>query len=285
MLFIIILIVLVLGFLSPNLWSILKRRINLYIEDAKLISFYHNKKRWEPYVDANKMTLVQKIPLKICVLSMDNRNEKFIDYHNKNLVEYTKKYSNPDLNRIYVYKFYKECNLTGHKHNIYWCKFHMLLNLLESDNYDYVVWLDSDTIIADPNRDIGDILSSYNSDIFLPLDKKTNYSVLNAGICMIKNSQKGKEFFQCICANGTTTNFEERCFDENNDLRGGWALSCYEQGTMNKIAWDFRNWVTVLPLSIVRSGCECEKYSSFILHIYAETSEKRENCFKDFITE
>lgn len=280
---IILLILVVLGFL---VYPKIKQKIALYFHELKLLKFYRNQKRWEPYVDANKITLLQKVPIKICILTMETREEeKYIRYHNKNIVEYTQKHSNPDLKRIYVYKFLKECTLSGHRHNIYWCKFYMLLNLLESNYYDYVVWLDSDTMITEPNKDLGDIISSYSSDIFLPLDSKTNYSVLNAGVCIVKNSRKGRDFFQSICAHASTTGFEERCFDKQNNLNGYWALSCYEQGVMNLFAWDFRNWVTVLPLSIVISGPECAKYSSFLLHLYSESTEKRDQCFKNFITE
>jgi len=255
-----------------------------YFNDLKMIKFYSNTSRWENYVDANKMTLLQRIPLKICFITLETRDKEFIDLHNKNILRYVESQTNPKLNRVYVYKRYKSCTLEGHKHNVYWCKFHLLENVLRSGEYDYVIWLDSDTIFTDFTVDLGDILSCYSSDIILPLDGKTKYRTLNAGVAVIKNSKLGREIIETITAQSKTSEFESSCINEKNDLNGIWALSCYEQGVMNSIVWNhYKQYLTVFPSSIVHCGTTCVPNSSLILHMYNETNEKRVHCFKNFI--
>lgn len=200
---------------------------------------------------------------KILIISYDNRkNEKYIKLHNHNLKEYVKKYD-------YKYIFYDKCN-----ENNYWCKIYMVLNALETNEYDYVMWMDSDTIIKDFDIDIGELLNLYSSDIFVGSDNNPKYDIINSGVFIIKNTEIGKNFLRdCV-------NFiPEMCINKDGSLKGQWAGSCYEQGTMNILIADkYSKYTTVLKNGLIFNYNVCSN-EVFIMHLYASSSDYRKRCF------
>jgi hypothetical protein len=210
---------------------------------------------------------LRKIPAteknKILIISYDNRkDEKYIQLHNHNVQEYTKKYG-------HKYVFYNKCN-----ENNYWCKVYMVLDALETNKYDYVIWMDSDTLIKDFDIDINDILNTYSSDIFVGSDNNPKYDLINSGVFMIKNTDIGKQFLRdCI-------NFiPEVCVKKDGSLKGAWAASCYEQGTMNILIADkYSKYTTVLKNKLIFNYNVCSN-EVFIMHLYASSPNYRKHCF------
>lgn len=251
-----------------------------WFNDLSLIWFYRKKNRWENFVNANQQTVIKDYPLKICFVSMDDRNDEFINLHNANILQYCEINNKLNINRTYTYKKYKFCPLNCQKHNVYWCKFYLLEYLLSTNYYDYVVWIDSDAVITNLHMDLGDILLKYNSDIFLPIDNINEYRILNSGICIVKNSEMGNKIIQMINSQSETSNFQNRCFSEKK-ITGLWSLSCFEQGIMNKTIWDYYlDYLTILPPNIILCAQQCSYKSTFIIHLLAESSEKRKLCFQ-----
>lgn len=200
---------------------------------------------------------------KILIITFDNRpNEEYIVMHNNNVQKYCKKWG-------YEYKFYDKCN-----YNIYWCKIYMVLDALKSNNWDYVMWLDSDTIIKDFDLDLGNVLNNYSSDIFAGSDNIEERDLVNAGIFIIKNSHKGRQYLQ-DCINSVSN----KCINEDKTLNGIWAGPCYEQGAMNLLIVDkYSDVTTLLPNNIVFSNATCSD-NVFIMHKYGSTAEDRVKCF------
>lgn len=87
------------------------------------------------FVDINDTSFKQK--QKILILSTDDRdNLEYINYHKKSLTNYSNKHG-------YTFLFEKPCtNLP-----VYFCKFQRILDLMNTSNYDYYIWIDSDTIV------------------------------------------------------------------------------------------------------------------------------------------
>lgn len=218
-----------------------------------LTKLINNNLRRKPLVKQNK----------ILIISYDNRNnEKYIQIHNHNIKKYVKKYD-------YKYIFYNKCN-----ENNYWCKIYMVLDALETNEYDYVMWMDSDTIIKNFDIDIGDVINLYSSDIFVGSDNNKKYDIINSGVFIVKNSDNGKNFLRdCI-------NFiPDVCINKNGTLKGKWAASCYEQGTMNILIADkYSKYTTVLKNSLIFNYNVCSN-EVFIMHLYASSSEYRKRCF------
>jgi len=245
--------------------------IYLYILTDDNIILYNDKQYFEKFKTKTISNLLNnneiKIPLvknnKILIITYDNRPHiPYIIKHNQNLEFYSKKW-NLD------YKFFDKCD-----YNTYWCKIFMVLDELSSNNYDYVMWMDSDTYIFNTGINISDILNKYTSDIFIAMDNNPIYDITNAGVFIIKNSETGKQYLRdCI------NSFNPECKKINGTLKGKWAATCYEQGIMNiLIANNYQNFTTILTNDIIFNFNRCNN-NVFIMHMYASSSNNRIKCF------
>jgi hypothetical protein len=213
-------------------------------------------------INNNKLPIKNNKKNKILFVTFDNRNNEYIFIHNKNITEYAKKWG-------YDYKFLNQCD-----DNVYWCKIKIVLSELQNDNYDYVIWMDSDSSIKKDFIDINDIINLYDSHIFVGSDNIKKLDIINAGIFIIKNSHIGKQFLQdCL------DNVDKNCFKKNsNFLNGNWAGPCYEQGQMNiQIADKYSQYTTVLTNEFIRSFGKCID-NSFIMHLYGGSNYSRKQC-------
>jgi hypothetical protein len=247
-----------------------------YFEDGQFyyndIKYFEESKSKKNYLLNNNM--IDK-PIrknnKIAIITFENRkNAEYIDLHNKNVSAYCDKWN-------YKYLFYDHCI-----HNIYWCKMYYVLDALKTGNYDYVMWMDSDSIIKNTNISLDSIVNKYSSDIFVNLDGGD--SVYCAGIFIIKNSPIGIAFMEdCIKQN------IKECSTYNNNLKGIWAGLCYEQGTMNKLIFDnYYNNTTCLPQYLVYNvgiyeSLESCNLDAFIIHLYGSDNKLRAKCFSRFV--
>ena len=200
---------------------------------------------------------------KILFITYDNRyEEEYISIHNNNIKNYVTLWE-------YEYVFYNRCN-----ENVYWCKIYMVLDALTKGNYDYVIWMDSDTVIKDFTIDIGSILNKYSSDIYIGSDNNNLYDLINSGVFIIKNSNIGINFLN-DCINYVSN----KCLNDDGSLKGLWAASCYEQGVMNIIIADkYSNYATILTNNIIFNYNVCSD-EVFIMHLYASSSNYRVKCF------
>lgn len=248
-----------------------KKDMEFYYKDT----LYAAKAQWNKFFYSLKNKNLLDKPLekknKVAIITFENRNkEEYIEIHNKNILEYCKKWG-------YDYLFYDKC-----EYNVYWCKMYYVLNALKSGKYDYVLWMDSDTIIKNKNISIDLIVNKYSSDIFVSCDN--GLAAFCAGVFIIKNSNIGITYIEdCIKSQ------QKNCIIKNtNKLRGIWAGLCYEQGIMNMLIFDkYYNYTTCLPSHIIHNGRLTENNNicdidTFILHLYITPSNLRTKCFKRF---
>ena len=211
----------------------------------------------------NRLTIPVNKKNKILFITYDNRYvEEYIKVHNYNINKYVEKYG-------YKYIYYNKCN-----ENVYWCKIYMVLDALKKNSYDYVCWLDSDTIIKNFDIDIGNIINMFTSDIFIGSDNNSKFDLTNSGVFIIKNSEIGQKFLtDCI---GWVNS---GCINNDGTLKGKWAGSCYEQGVMNILIADkYSKYTTVLTNSVIFNYNVCSN-DVFIMHLYASPAHYRVNCF------
>jgi len=78
-----------------------------------------------------------------------------------------------------------------------WSKVKLILKCLEED-YDYVVWIDSDTLIQNFRKRIEEFIFSFQGkkDILMTKD----FHMLNSGVIFIKNTKWAKDFFNQVYA-------------------------------------------------------------------------------------
>ena len=245
------------------------RDFNIYYDDVK----YFVKSDWKKRYLLNNNILDKPLDKtnKFAIITYENRKDsEYINLHNKNVSEYCKKWN-------YEYLSYDKC-----EHNVYWCKMYLVLDALKSGKYDYVLWLDSDTIIKNPNISLDSIANKYSSDIFVNVDHGN--SVYCAGVFMIKNSLIVIGYLEnCIKRN---TN---KCLTNKNSLKGFWAGLCYEQGIMNELIFEtYYKYTTCLPEYLVYNEGIGENMKTcdvdtFILHLYGSSNDLRTKCFMRFV--
>ena len=108
-----------------------QNRINIAIDDIDYV--INNRKgntSFSLLKENNKLKIPKNTKNRFLFISFDNRKDiMYLDKHNDNINEYVNKYG-------YEYKFTDTCH-----HNVYWCKIKLVLEELETNKYDYVVWL------------------------------------------------------------------------------------------------------------------------------------------------
>ncbi len=260
--FIIILYILIINYVIieiyiNDIYLIIKRQFFYsYSENNNLIPDTENNKK-----DTNN--------IKILIISFDNRkNFKFIELHNKNIINYCKIWKNIE----YEFADIDNCN-----ESVYWYKLILMYEKLISNKYDYVMWMDSDTIIAKQNMSLQKLVSSYSSDIFISYNNGIfQKNILCAGVFIVKNSDIGKNFVKdCIDLYKKST-----CKKSNNKLHGIYGHMCYEEGVMNYFIYEkYLKYTTVLEPNIINNIDSCNK-DSFILHYYGLSNDKLVSCFQ-----
>lgn len=239
-------------------------KIKVSNDDLNYYNKFYKSTKMNDLTNNNKLTSIKNKKNKILFITFDNRETNdYVKIHNSNINDYVKKFG-------YEYKYINNCDK-----NVYWCKIHLVLEALETNKYDYVVWMDSDTVIKNFDIDIGDIFNMFSSDIFIGFDNHSKYNITNAGVFAISNSDTGKNFLsECI-------NYVwDGCFNDDGSLKGNWAASCYEQGVMNILINDkYYLYTTVLTNKVIFNFDICNN-DVFIMHLYASSPEKRVACFQ-----
>ena len=236
---------------------------NVLLNDQYYFDKFLNKSMLSKLIDNNILkTPIKKYNRILFITYDDRKNEEYINIHNHNINAYVKKWN-------YVYKFYNHCS-----ENTYWCKIYIVLYLLKQNVFDYVVWLDSDTIIKNFDVDIGKILNKYSSDIYIGSDNNPKFNIINSGVFIIKNSTIGINFL-----NDCINKISKKCINDDGSLKGEWAASCYEQGIMNIVIADkYQKYTTVLPNKYIFNYNVCSD-DVFIMHLYASSPSYRKKCF------
>lgn len=191
---------------------------------------YHYKVFYVNYKSEYKLNNLDK--KKILIFTIETRDLKIVDIHNKNISEYS------DIHN-YKYVFLNNYKNKSIELPVYWWKLQYMLDLLNNEEeYDYFLWLDSDAFFVDYTIPLESLIEkSPHSSIFIGYDH--NYlNIINiftycAGVFMLKNDKTSKNFI-LDCIEDYIENYS--CIINNkHTLNGVWAGECYEQGVMNKL--------------------------------------------------
>jgi hypothetical protein len=226
-----------------------------------------------------KNTFTNVIKKKIVIITAEDRNDDFIKYHDLNFEKYC------DING---YKYIRSPNCSPDVSSTYWCKIHLMKKYLESGDYDYVIWADSDTIITDNTKRLETFIEQFNKDIIIGKDCKFNNSFIdiNTGFFIIKTSSIGISFINdCL----QTIKQRPDCI-KNNKEQGEWAGRCYEQGVMNELyrSKKYNKYIYVdKTKKFIYTDCYGsylkDKIDAFVVHLCGIDSEKRKDYFKKYI--
>lgn len=274
-----------------------------YVRDFQMDHFFWLKERWKPYVDQNPVTLLRHIPTRVCIVTLETRDDGYAALHDQNVAQYIAARHAAGVTAeaagtgapaySYTYKRVRACAVDRypHTHNVYWCKFFLVRDLLDDPAFDYVVWMDSDTVFADRTIDLARLMRSYESHFFAGLDHfslngsetPAGYDYLNSGVFAVRNSAVGKKILRLITERYNMAEFQRRCVRSvSGSLNGRWGRSCYEQGVMNDVLYrDFLRYVTVWSNRYIHNGHLCA--GDFIVHLMRASGADRIACFRQFV--
>jgi hypothetical protein len=200
------------------------------------------------------------------MFSADDRGEyaEYVKLHNDSFKKYTCK-------KGYDYSFF---TYKPQSTNVYWWRLYIINDLLNSTNYDYIVYADTDTMIQNYDIRLEDIINTYgDKDIFIGHDRNHFTFFLPyvycSGVFIIKNSTIGRNFVsECIKRHESE---KLDCVTDNGKLKGIWAGRCYEQGVMNTFAKScpFKDNVANVHPCIFENNADNIRKSttkSFVLH-------------------
>ena len=115
-----------------------------YKEDLYILFYLSFFKHLNSYQVRNNITFNK---YKIGIVTIENRNSDYIKYHDLSVKMYC------DLYNYEYIRVDKYPNV-----NVYWSKIFIINDLLKTNKYDYILWLDSDTIFCDYNIDLSNII-------------------------------------------------------------------------------------------------------------------------------
>jgi len=165
---------------------------------------------------------------------------------------------------------------------IYWKKVHWVNQVLEEGTADYVLWLDSDTIIPRPRVPLSAIIAQDpEASIYIGRDwPHMPMHTYNAGVFLIRNSETGRRFIaECL---EHITNHAACLVDDKPVLKGAWAGACYEQGVMNQLLnGEFKPHLCHVRPPLI-SNCDSKKNNGLADCLIAHRFGNKDTCLLQF---
>jgi hypothetical protein len=165
---------------------------------------------------------------------------------------------------------------------IYWKKVHWVDDVLKEGTSDFVMWLDSDTIIPRPRVPLSAIIAQApEASIYIGRDwPHTPMHSYNAGVFMIRNNEVGRRFIaECL---EHITNHAACLVEDKPVLAGAWAGACYEQGVMNQLLrGEFRRHLCHVKPPLI-SNCDSKKNNALADCLIAHRFGNKDTCVTQF---
>ena len=86
--------------------------------------------------------------------------------------------------------------------SLHWCKIKIVKEVLDTNNFDYILFLDADAVISDFNQNIEDFIDGSYNMIFG--EDVGSHSSMNTGVFLVKNSEWSKNFLDIWWESGKT---------------------------------------------------------------------------------
>lgn len=162
-------------------------------------------------------------PARVCVFSFDDRK------------------NNPDIEKLkafnaaycrkqgYDFQFFSE-DLQGHPP--YWTKVRLAQDLMSTGKYDFIMWVDSDAVIHNPNFRLETIFPAFQEDAFLVLasDPPRWNAPFNAGVWIFQYGPLAQQFCQDWLLKYPPAKWQKIDGKKWKCEACLWAGSSYEQG-------------------------------------------------------
>jgi hypothetical protein len=190
---------------------------------------------------------------RIHIITLETRPIRVLAAHDRSLRDYAARHG-------YVYTSLRAYAPPGPSLPVYIQKLELMLEALDG-GFDFVVWMDSDTLVSHPDVALEAALEfdgNCAAHIFIGREYPSWVSVwngfaYNAGFFALRCSAVSAAFLRaCI----ETYKANPACVRDGAFVAAGrWAGECYEQGVMNRLlAGAYRHVVAELPTSVVASS-------------------------------
>jgi GR25 family glycosyltransferase involved in LPS biosynthesis len=125
-----------------------------------------------------------------------NKSWVLVQYDNRPIPDYYKELI--EINKEYCKKYGYEHIIITEKYELppWWIKVKICKELLESDKYSGVMWLDTDAVIYDCSKSLDIFTSDKTIDFFIAKDPPVWGAPVNAGVWIVKNTQVGKNIMR-----------------------------------------------------------------------------------------
>jgi len=220
----------------------------------------HLKSLWEGYVRDKLVTEIfsgsysvgkltrPNVKIAVATLALGEEYRKIVECGTITRVKYCEKYG---------YDFREDEDVHDKTRPPAWSKILLLLKCLnegKENKYDYVVWIDADTLIMNPEKKLEDFIGALMGDSDLMVAK--DWTRINSGVIFVKNTEWSKKFLEEVYSK------EEFIHDPDWDQKS--LQYCYDNNIL-----DSREHVHVLPLyqqSEFNSYYFMYKYGHFLVH-------------------
>ena len=163
----------------------------------------------------------------------------------------------------------------------YWWKVSVFLDVLESNNYDIVCWMDSDAFVYNQTVDLRDFFNTPKQAMVIAPDPVGWGSPFMAAVFMARNNEVGKRIFKdwLNCYDAAKWVKSQNGFWEYVG-DGGWAGIDYEQGAFAKIILPkYYKVVKVVPWYVFHeTNCQSPNQSCWSIHLPRHIKQLRPNC-------
>jgi hypothetical protein len=206
---------------------------------------------------------------KVAVVCYDDRNTKNII----KLKDINEKYCKAMGYDFLFFTEYPEDD----KYPPYWIKVKIVKDILMSDKYDYVMWIDSDACFCDHKFEIPWLFYDSKTSFVMSSEDGLFPCDFNAGVWFVKNDDIGKEFME-----EWIDGYNEKMWwktDKGWGCRGNWAGIYYEQGYGSSIMKQkkYKEHIKCFPWTAFQEIHD--NSDAFVLHFYGDR-KKRINSLK-----
>ena len=164
----------------------------------------------------------------------------------------------------------------------YWLKVQIVKDVLETDKYDFVMWIDSDACFQDFAVKIERLFAVYGlKQHFMIIGPDLLLTSFNAGVWVLKNTARAKEFMTIWLAEYLPSKWK-RIGTSRWKCKGFWAGQYYEQGSGRTLllSQEWSSHVIWIDDSIWQSpGLNKD---AFVFHFYGACAKPQINKLKHF---
>jgi hypothetical protein len=212
----------------------LRRPGKVFLVPGKLASFRVLFTPSPPPLSIKSPSLQPSSPKKVLVITYDDRAT--VDHQGKlHFPAHFMKIAHSRAEK-YCHRFgYKYLFLTYSRYHVppYWQKVFLIRDLLETGEYDHIVWLDSDAFPHPHSPSIEEFCGNDLDKYHLIAAQDMNSTGVNAGVWIVRRSEIGLDLMRSWALSYPQDNWKYR---EGKWLTDGkWAGEDYEQGQLIRL--------------------------------------------------